>query len=59
MKKNYLIAVAMLAVCFALLITAIVFTILEKETLSTYFGMASCGTAFLSSLFGLNSWKEK
>lgn len=59
MKKNYIISCVLLAVCFGLTITAIVFNILENDTVSTYFGMGASGAGFLSCLFGLSSWQEK
>ena len=59
MKKNYITAIAFLAICFGLLITAIIFNIKENEMISTYFAMGASGAAFLSCLFGLNSWQEK
>lgn len=59
MKKNYILAVVLLAVCFGLTITAIVLGVLDKSDLCTYTAMAATGAAFMSCLFGLNSWKEK
>lgn len=59
MKKNFIISLVLLIICFGLTITAIVFNIKEDTVFSTYFGMGATGVAFLSCLFGLNSWKEK
>ena len=59
MKKNYILALVLLAICFGLTITALVFTVLDKSDLCTYTAMGATGTAFMSCLFGLNSWKEK
>ena len=59
MKKNYIIALVLLAVCFGLTITSIVLTVRENVEMTTYFAMGASGAAFLSCLFGLGSWKEK
>lgn len=59
MKRNFIISVIFVVLCFILLVGAIVLNILEKEQLCMYAGMASSAVAFISVLFGLNSWKEK
>lgn len=59
MKKNFIISVICVVICFILLIGAIVFNALDEVKYSTYLGMASSAVAFISILFGLNSWKEK
>ncbi len=59
MKKNFIISLVLLVICFGLTVTAIVFNVLEDVTKTTYIAMAASGVAFLSCLFGLGSWKEK
>ena len=59
MKKNYIIALVLLIICFGLTITAIVFNVKENVEMCTYIAMGASGAAFFSCLFGLNSWKEK
>lgn len=59
MKKNYIIAIVLLAICFGLLITSMVFTVMENNNMSTYFAMGATGAGFFSCLFGINSWREK
>lgn len=59
MKRNFVISVICVVLCFLLLIGAIVLNILEEEKYCMYAGMASSAVAFISVLFGLNSWKEK
>ena len=59
MKKNFIFAVVLAVISLGLIITAIVFNVLDKKELCMYFGMGASGTAFISVLFGINSWKEK
>lgn len=59
MKRNFVISVVLAAICFVLLIGAIVLNVLEEHTFCVYAGMAASGVAFVSVIFGLNSWKEK
>ncbi|MBQ5566013.1 MAG: hypothetical protein IIT42_04125 [Clostridia bacterium] len=59
MKKNFIISVVCLILCFLLIVTAIIFNIKEMEEYCMYAGMASTVIAFISVLFGLNSWSEK
>lgn len=59
MKKNFIISVICVIICFVLLVGAIVLNVLEMDEYSAYCGMASSVVAFISVLFGLNSWKEK
>ncbi|MBQ1545990.1 MAG: hypothetical protein IIZ59_00475 [Clostridia bacterium] len=58
MKINFIVAIVFVVISFALLITAIVFNVLENTDASAYFGMGSSLAAFLSCLYGLQSWKE-
>lgn len=59
MKRNFIISVICVIICFLLLVAAIVLNILDEGQLCMYAGMASSAVAFISVLFGLNSWKEK
>ncbi len=59
MKKNYIISLVLLVICFGLTITAIVFNVREDVEMTTYIAMGASGVAFMSCLFGLGSWKEK
>ena len=59
MKRNFIISVVLLAVCFGLVITALVFTIMENSDMCAYFGLGATAAAFMSCLFGLGSWQEK
>lgn len=59
MKRNFVISVIFMIFCFILLAGAVVLDVLDKPNLCMYAGMASSGMAFISILFGLNSWKEK
>ena len=58
MKINFIVALVFAIISFGLLITAIVFNVLENMNASAYFGMGSSLAAFLSCLYGLQSWKE-
>lgn len=59
MKRNFVISVICIVLCFILLVGAIVLNVLEYEEFCMYAGMASSAVAFIAVLFGLNSWKEK
>lgn len=59
MKRNFVISVICVILCFILLVAAIVLNIMELGELCMYAGMASSAVAFISVLFGLNSWKDK
>ena len=59
MKKNFIIALVLVILCFALTITAIVFNITMEAKYTMYVAMGASVAGFLSCLFGLNSWKEK
>jgi len=59
MKMNFIFALVLAIISFGLIITAIVFNILDKNEICMYFGMGASGAAFISVLFGINSWKGK
>lgn len=59
MKRNFIISVILVVIAFGLLVSAIVFNVLENETVCMILGMGSSAVAFVSVLLGLNSWKEK
>ena len=59
MKKCFVIAVIFAVICFLLLGGGIVMNIMEELKLCVILGMSATGAAFLSILFGLNSWKDK
>ncbi len=59
MKRNFVISVIFLVLCFLLLAAAIVLNIMEMSEWCMYAGMASSGVALISVIFGMNSWKEK
>lgn len=58
MKRNFIISTVLAVVSFGLLAAALVFEVLQDQTVCTFLGMGSSAAAFVSVIFGLNSWKE-
>ncbi len=59
MKKNFVLAIIFVILCFLGLAAALVLEVYELDTYCTYAGMAASACGFISVIFGLNSWKEK
>lgn len=59
MKRNLIVSIICVIICFLLLIGAIVLNIMEQEEYSAYAAMGSTAVAFISVMFGINSWKDK
>ncbi len=59
MKRNFVISVIFIVICFLALIGAIVFNVMEEEQYSMFTAIGATAAAFIAVMTGLRSWTDK